>query len=193
MLRGVAKSRDTKLRGEALDELGSGLFESKQYPEAALALETLYYELPRHPRASGAGRKLNQVRAKLPPLAPMRLETHGLHRAELLMAEERYADAYETLSSLLPRSSRVTAVVDEELVRLKIGICQYHRRQLAAAATTLKKIHRDDLAPEASFYLAETRGTATRASARGRGASRALSEEPWSEDSLQHRGSPRRG
>ncbi|HLE69054.1 MAG TPA: tetratricopeptide repeat protein [Vicinamibacteria bacterium] len=159
MLREIAKSRDTKLRGEALDELGSGLFESKQYPEAALALETLYYELPRHPRASEAGRQLNLVRAKLPPVEPLRLETLGLHRAELLMAEERYADAYETLSSLLRRSSKVAAVapvVDEELVRLKMGICQYHRRQLAAAATTLKKIRRDDLAPEAQFYLAET-------------------------------------
>ena len=159
MLRAVAKSRDTKLRGEALDELGSGLFESKQYPEAALALETLYYELPRHPRASGAGRQLKLVRAKLPPVEPLRLETLGLHRAELLMAEERYADAYETLSSLLRPSSKAAAVapvVDEELVRLKMGICQYHRRQLAAAATTLKKIRRDDLAPEAQFYLAET-------------------------------------
>jgi soluble lytic murein transglycosylase len=187
MLRGVAKSRDTKLRGEALDELGSLLFELKQYPEAALALETLYYELPRHPRASGAGRKLNLVRAKLPPVAPLRLETLGLHRAELLMAEERYADAYETLSSLLPRSSRVTAVVDEELVRLKIGICQYHRRQLAAAATTLKKIHRDDLAPEASFYLAETaRRLRQDASFRARAAEllERYPKSPWSEEIL---------
>lgn len=187
MLRGVAKSRDTKLRGEALDELGSLLFESKQYPEAALALETLYYELPRHPRASGAGRKLNLVRAKLPPVAPLRLETLGLHRAELLMAEERYADAYETLSSLLPRSSRVAPGVDEELVRLKIGICQYHRRQLASAATTLKKIRRDDLAPEAQFYLAETaRRLRQDASFRARAAEllERYPKSPWSEQIL---------
>jgi soluble lytic murein transglycosylase len=156
ILRMVAKSRDSRIRGEALSELGSLLIDSRQYPEAALTLETLYYELPRHPRASAAGRQLTVVRAKLPPVEPLRVATLGLHRAELLMAEERYADAYETLSSLLARNSKVAASLDEELVRLKMGVCQYNRRQLAAAATTLKKIHREDLAPEALFYLAET-------------------------------------
>jgi soluble lytic murein transglycosylase len=190
MLREVAKSRDTKLRGEALDELGSGLFESKQYKEAALALETLYYELPRHPRASAAGRQLNLVRAKLPPVEPLRLETLGLHRAALLMAEERYADAYETLSALLTRRTRVAAVapvVDEELVRLKMGICQYHRRQLAAAATTLKKIRRDDLAPEALFYLAETARRLRQTAVFLSRASELLErypKSPWSEEIL---------
>jgi soluble lytic murein transglycosylase len=155
-LRSVVKSRDEKLRGEALDEIGAFLFEAKEYQEAANALETLYYELPRHPHAPGAGRRLNLVRAKLPEVAPLRLYTLALHRAELLMADERYADAYETLSSLLARGSRVAGVPDEDLVRLKMGICQYHRRQLGAAAVTLKKIRRDDLAPEALFYIAET-------------------------------------
>jgi len=186
-LRAVAKSRDPKLRGEALDELGSLLFESRKYPEASLVLETLYYELPRHPRASAAGRLLKLVRAKLPPVEPIRLATLGLHRAELLMAEERYADAYETLFSLLPRSSKTAPVVDEELVRLKIGICQYHRRQLVAAATTLKKIRRDDLAPEAYFYLAETaRRQRQEASFHAR-ASELLDrypKSPWSEEIL---------
>ncbi|HJS73745.1 MAG TPA: transglycosylase SLT domain-containing protein [Vicinamibacteria bacterium] len=155
-LRVVAKSDDPRLIGEALDALGSLLYEEKKYPEAALVLETLYYEHPRHPRASGAGRQLNLVRAKLPPVDPLRLFTLGLHRAELLMAEERYADASEALSSLIARGSRTAAVADEELVRLKLGVAQYHRRQLAAASATLKKIHREDLAPEALFYLAET-------------------------------------
>ena len=186
-LRGVAKSRDFKLRGEALDEISFLLFDAKRYQEAAVSLETLYYELPRHPRASGAGRRLNLVRAKLPEVEPMRLATLGLHRAELLMAEERYADAYETLSSLLTRRSRVAAGVDEELVRLKIGICQYHRRQLGAAAATLKKIRRDDLAPEALFYNAETsRRLRQNASFFARSAEllERYPKSPWSEEML---------
>jgi soluble lytic murein transglycosylase len=187
MLRAASKSGDPKLRGEVLDELGSLLYESKRYQEAAIALETLYYEIPRHPRASGAGRQLSLVRAKLPAVEPLRLYTLGLHRAELLMAEERYADAYETLSSLLTRSSKVAAVADEELVRLKMGICQYHRRQLAAAGTSLKKIRRDELAPEALFYLAETaRRLRQDPSFRAR-ASELLErypKSPWSEEIL---------
>ncbi len=191
MFRAVAKSQDTRFRGEALDELGSLLSESKQYREAALALETLYYELPRHPRASGAGRQLKLVRAKLPPVEPLRVATLGLHRAELLMAEESYADAYETLSSLLPRRSKAPAalvpLVDDELVRLKMGICQYHRRQLAAAATTLKKIRRDDLAPEALFYLAETARRMRQTTVFFTRASELLErypKSPWSEEIL---------
>jgi soluble lytic murein transglycosylase len=190
MLREVAKSRDTRLRGEALDELGSSLLESKRYSEAALALETLYYELPRHPRASGAGRRLSLVRAKHPPVEPSRLYALGLQRAELLMAEERYADAYETLSSLLARSSKAAAgtpVVDEELLHLKMGICQYQRRQLAAAAATLKKVSREDLAPEAHFYLAQTaRRLRQDASFRARALEllERYPKSPWSEEIL---------
>jgi soluble lytic murein transglycosylase len=186
-LRDVAKSGDFTLRGEALDELGSLLFDARQYQQAAAPLETLYYELPRHPRASGAGRRLNLVRAKLPEVDPGRLYTLGLRRAELLMAEERYADAYQTLSSLVAKNSRAAAVADEELVRLKMGICQYRRRQLAAAAATLKKIHRDDLAPEALFYLAETsRRLRQKASFLARSAEllERYPQSPWSEEML---------
>jgi soluble lytic murein transglycosylase len=68
------------------------------------------------------------------------------------MAEERYREAYQTLSSLLTRKS---AAVDEELVRLQMAICQYHRRELTPAVAALKKIRRDDLVPEALYYLAE--------------------------------------
>jgi soluble lytic murein transglycosylase len=155
-LRLVAKSDDSRLVGEALDELGSLLYDEGKYLEAALALETLYYEHPRHPRASGARRQLNLVRTKLPPVDPLRLYTLGLHRAEILMAEGRYGDAYDALSSLIARGSSTAAVADEELVHLRMGVAQYQRRQLAAAAATLKKVHREDLAPEALFYLAET-------------------------------------
>ncbi len=185
--RPVAQSRDASLRGEALDELGTLLLESKQYPEAAAALETLYYELPRHPRAAGAGQKLTQVRAKLPAVEAQRLYTLGLRRAELLVAEERYGDAYQTLSNLLTRGSRTAAVADEELVRLKMGICHYHRRQLTPAAQTLKKIRRDDLAPEALFYLAEISRRLRQKSvylARAQELFDRFPKSPWSEEML---------
>jgi soluble lytic murein transglycosylase len=187
MLRPVAASRDFKLRGEALDELGSLLIDARQYREAAIALETLYYELPRHPRASGAGRRLSAIRAKLPEGEPKRFYTLGLRRAELLMAEERYADASETLAALVARGSRTASVADDELVRLKMGICQYHRRQLATAAATLKKIHRDDLIPEALFYIAETsRRLRQKASffARSSELLERYPRSPWSEEIL---------
>ncbi|MGH9337291.1 MAG: tetratricopeptide repeat protein, partial [Vicinamibacteria bacterium] len=77
-LRLVAGSSDPKLRGEALDELGSLLFETERHAEAVVVLETLYYELPRHPRASAAGRLLNLARAKLTPPDPLRLYVLGL-------------------------------------------------------------------------------------------------------------------
>ncbi len=187
VLRSVAKSRDVKLRGEALDELGSLLFESKEYGEAALALETLYYEIPRHSRAPAAGRQLKLVRAKLPAVEPLRLYRLGLHRAELLMAEERYSEAYETLSSLLTKGSKTASVADEELVRLKMGVSQYHRRQLTTAAATLKKIKREDLVPEALFYLAETsRRLRQEKSFRARASelSERYPKSPWSEEIL---------
>ncbi len=186
-LRLVSESEDSKLRGEALDELGSLLFEWKKYPEAALVLETLYYEHPRHPRAAGAGRQLKLVRAKLPPVDPLRLYTLGLNRAEILMAESRYADAYETLSSLIGRSSKTTVVADEELVRLKMGVAQYHRRQLPAAAAELKRIQREDLAPEALFYLAETARRLRQTSVYSSRAAELLErypKSPWSEEML---------
>jgi soluble lytic murein transglycosylase len=148
----VARSADDARRGEALDALGSLLVESKRYPEAAAALETLYFELPRHPRAAAAGRELPAVRAKLPTGDPGKLYRQTLGRAELLMEGERYREAYQSLSALLTRKS---AAVDEELVRLRMAICQYHRRELTPAAAALKKIRRDDLVPEALYYLAE--------------------------------------
>jgi peptidoglycan lytic transglycosylase len=153
MLQPAAESGDPSVRGEALDDLGSLLADAKRYEQAVLALETLYYELPRHPRASGAGRSLNLLRAKLPAANPLRLYTLGFHRAELLMGEERYSEAYETLAALLTRYSKVG---DEERVRLEMGVAQYERRQFAAAALSLKKVRRDDLAPQAMFYLAES-------------------------------------
>ncbi len=152
-LRPAAESGDPAVRGDALDELGSLLADAKRYDEAVLALETLYYEIPRHPRAAGAGRRLNLLRAKLPASDPLRLYTLGLRRAELLLGNDRYGEAYEALAALLTRYSKVG---DVELLRLEMGIAQYDRRHFTAAVANLKKVSRDELAPRAMFYLAES-------------------------------------
>ena len=131
-----------------LEELGVLLSEWKRYPEAAVVLETLYYELPTHPRAPAAGRQLSIVRGKIPDVDAERLYKLGLRRAELLMADGRNSDAYETLSNLITRNTKTASVADEELVRLKMAICQYQRRRFSVAAPALKKISRGDLLPD---------------------------------------------
>jgi soluble lytic murein transglycosylase len=158
ILRSIVERRDVeeKTRGEALSELGSALSDEKRYADAVVVLETLYYEIPRHPRAASAGQRLNVVRSRLPPPEPMRLYTLGMRRAEILMGQGRYADAYQTFSSLIAPSSKASSVVDRDLVQLKMGVCLYERRQLSAALTALTKVRRADLEPESMFYRAET-------------------------------------
>lgn len=184
MVEPASDSDDPSVRGEALDALGSLLADAKRYDQAVLALETLYYELPRHPRAAGAGRRLNLLRASLPAADPLRLYTLGMRRAELLMGEDRYSEAYETLAALLTRYAKVG---DEELLRLKMGIAQYRRRQFAAAVASLKKVSRDDIEPQAMFYLAEAarrlRQKAVYLSRVGELADR-YPKSPWSEEAL---------
>ncbi len=66
ILKRAARSNDEKLRGDALDEVSKVLVQRGRYQEAVEALETLYYELPRHARASNGGARLTRVRKKLP-------------------------------------------------------------------------------------------------------------------------------
>jgi soluble lytic murein transglycosylase len=154
-LRRAAQSRDDTVRGEALDELGAALSDAKRYADAIVALEILYYELPRHPRAPGAGKRLTLLRKRVPAPDPMRLHLLGLRRAELLMQEGRYREGCETLASLVSRPSGISAA-DIEQARLELGVCQYERRQFAAAVATLKKVSGADLAPQALYYRAES-------------------------------------
>lgn len=184
LLEPAAKSGDPDVRGDALDELGSLLADAKRYDEAVVALETLYYELPRHSRAAAAGRRLNGLRAKLPAPEPLHFYTLGLHRAEILMEDEQYSKAYETLAALLTRYSKVG---DEELLRLKMGIAQYHRRHFTSAVANLKKVHRDELVPRAMFYLAEAARRLRQKTVyltRVGDLVESYPKSPWSEDAL---------
>jgi soluble lytic murein transglycosylase len=154
-LQKAAESRDETVRGDALDQLGAALSDAKRYADAIAALETLYYDLPRHPRAPGAGKQLSLLRRRAPDADPMRLHVLGTRRAEILMQEGRYRDACETLTALLARAPKVPAL-EIERTRLELGVCQFERRQLAAAVATLKKVKEESLVPEALYYRAES-------------------------------------
>jgi len=151
-LEPITLGRDETSRGEALDEVSKLFVDLRRYQDAVDALETLYYELPRHERANNAGRRLTRLRKKLPEVPPSHLYALGLRRAELLMDKRRYRDDYNGFASLLTRYSKVA---DRDLVRLRMATCQYRRRQITASLSNFKRVTREALVPEALFYRAE--------------------------------------
>ena len=148
----ATESRNEEVRGEAFDEVAKLFAELGKNAEAVDALETLYYELPRHKRAKAAGRRLTRLRNKLPAVEKAHLYRLTFSRAELLMEQGRYRDAYNGFASLLNRFSKQA---DVDLVRLRMATCQYRRRQLTASVANFKRVKRDALVPEAIFYRAE--------------------------------------
>ena len=148
----ATESRSEEVRGEALDEVAKLFAELGRNAEAVDALETLYYELPRHQRANAAGRRLTRLRNKLPAIEKAHFYRLAFGRAELLMEQGRYRDAYNGFASLLKRFSKQA---DIDLVRLRMATCQYQRRQLTASLANFKRVKRDALVPEAIFYRAE--------------------------------------
>ena len=148
----ATESRNEEVRGEAFDEVAKLFAELGKNAEAVDALETLYYELPRHKRAKAAGRRLTRLRNKLPAVEKAHLYRLTFGRAELLMEQGRYRDAYNGFASLLNRFSKQA---DVDLVRLRMATCQYRRRQLTASVANFKRVKRDALVPEAIFYRAE--------------------------------------
>ena len=148
----ATESRDEAVRGEALDEVAKLFAGLGRNGEAVDALETLYYQLPRHQRAKAAGRRLTRLRDKLPAVETVHLYQLAFGRAELLMEQQRYRDAYNGFASLLKRFSKQA---DSDLVRLRMATCQYRRRQLTASVANFKRVKGDALVPEAVFYQAE--------------------------------------
>ena len=148
----VAESADEETRGDGLDELSKLLSDLGRHEEAVQALESLYYGIPRHDRASVAGGRLTALRKKLPEVAPAQLYGLALGRAERLMDQRRYREAYEAFESLLTRFPKVA---DSDLVRLRLGTCQYQRRQISASVANFKRVEREALEPEALYYRAE--------------------------------------
>lgn len=148
----VTESRDEEARGDALAQLGRLSADLKRYDQAVAALETLYYEMPRHSRASAAGSLLTRLRSKLPDPGAEHFYRLGLSRAEILFDQRRYGDAYRAYASLLARYGKVA---DSQLLQLRLGVCRYRRRQLTASLQNFEKVTRPDLAPQALFYRAE--------------------------------------
>jgi TolA-binding protein len=141
-----------EFRGEALFELAGSLSVLEKKEEAAELLEELYNEMPGHRLSRDAGRRLASLRKFQPKRSAEKSYHLAFERAERLYRAERYRDAYDDYTQLLNRYKKQ---VDRELVNLRRGVCQYHRRQSRSAETTLGRIENEKLQPEASFYRAE--------------------------------------
>jgi len=136
---------------EALYELGNVLPELDREREAVKLLERLYYEMPTSPLARDAGRKLTELRRRLPAEDSGRLYRLALERAGRLYESERYRDAYHDYTALL---NNFKSQVDTELVHLRRGVCQYYLRQSGTAEQILQQVRRSDLKAEALYYRA---------------------------------------
>ena len=75
-----------------------------------------------------------------------------MKRAGILMEQGRYRDAHNGYASLLQRYRKVA---DVDLVRLRMGVSQYRRRQLTVSVANFKRVTSDELAPEALYYQAQ--------------------------------------
>jgi soluble lytic murein transglycosylase len=169
---------------EALYELGSVLPELDQEGEAVKLLERLYYEMPTSPLARDAGRKLTELRRRLPAEDSGRLYRLALERAGRLYESERYRDAYHDYTALL---NDFKSQVDTELMHLRRGVCQYYLRQSGTADQILQQVRRNDLKAEALYY----RALVDRRSGRQQGFEMKLAEvlttspgSPWAEKAL---------
>ncbi|HXV60408.1 MAG TPA: transglycosylase SLT domain-containing protein [Vicinamibacteria bacterium] len=152
VLEPASSSRDEELRGDALYALGRLHFERDRPVDAVEVLEKLYYGMPTHPRASTAVSLLTSARKALPEPSPAHYYRLGLKRAEAFLEERRYSDAYSAFRSVL---SRYSGVADSDLLFLRMGVCQYRRRQLTASLTDFRKVRREELLPESLYYQAE--------------------------------------
>jgi soluble lytic murein transglycosylase len=139
-------------RGEALFELAGSLSVLEKKEEAAVLLEELYYEMPTHRLSRDAGRRLKSLRKFQPKRSAEESYRLAFERAERLYRAEQYRSAYSDYTQLL---SSFKNQVDRELVNLRRGVCQYHRRQSRSAEATLGRIEREELQPEALYYRAE--------------------------------------
>jgi len=139
-------------RGKALFELGETLIALGRKMDAVPLLEELYYEMPTDRLSSDAGKKLRGLKKLLPSRSADDAYRVAFDRAERLYEAQKYRDAYADYDQLL---KRFPGQVDRELVHLRRGVCQYMRRQSRSAESTLGRIERNDLKPEALHYKAE--------------------------------------
>ena len=144
-----------QLRGEALTAKAAALERLGRREEAARALEVLYYEMPTHADSLPAGRKLSDLYKRSDVRNPSAAEKYprAMQRAEGFARAGNHRKAHENYREI---ASRFTAAADAELVRLRIGVAEHHRRRLSASLRTLGRIRRADLLPEALYYRGES-------------------------------------
>ena len=143
------------LRGEALAAKAAALERLGRREEAARALEILYYDMPTHGESLPAGRQLSTLYKRRDVKTPSAAEKYprAMRRAAGFARAGNHRRAHE---NYLEVARRFASAADSELVRLRIGVAEHHRRRLSASLRTLARIQRPDLLPEALYYRGES-------------------------------------
>ena len=144
-----------QLRGEALAAKAAALERLGRREEAARALEVLYYDMPTHGESLPAGRELSKLYKRSDVKTPSAAEKYprAMRRAAGFARAGNHRKAHE---NYLEVARRFASAADMELVRLRIGVAEHHRRRLSASLRTLARIKRPDLLPEALYYRGES-------------------------------------
>ncbi len=143
------------LRGEALAAKAAALERLGRREEAARVLEILYYDMPTHGESLPAGRQLSKLYKRSDVKTPSAAEKYprAMRRAAGFARAGNHRKAHE---NYLEVARRFASAADSELVRLRIGVAEHHRRRLSASLRTLARIKRPDLLPEALYYRGES-------------------------------------
>ena len=143
------------LRGEALAAKAAALERLGRREEAARTLEILYYDMPTHGESLPAGRQLSKLYKRSDVRTPSDAEKYprAMRRAAGFARAGNHRKAHE---NYLEVARRFASAADSELVRLRIGVAEHHRRRLSASLRTLARIKRPDLLPEALYYRGES-------------------------------------
>ena len=143
------------LRGDALAARAAALERLGRFEDAARALETLYYDLPTHTESLTAGRRLTRLYRSPNAASPPAEERYprAMDRAAGFASAGNHRRAHENYREI---ARRFSSVADAELVRLRIGISEFHRGRLSASLRTLARITREDLRPAALYYRGES-------------------------------------
>lgn len=143
------------LRGDALAAQAAALERLGRFEDAVRALETLYYDLPTHAESLPAGRRLTRLYRSPNAASPPAEERYprAMARAAGFASAGNHRRAHENYREI---ARRFSSVADTELVRLRIGIAEFHRGRLSASLRTLARITREDLRPAALYYRGES-------------------------------------
>ena len=151
----VAGAAASGLRGDALFETATTLERLGRFEEAARRFETLYYEMPTHRQSLPAGQTLSRLYRRPEVVAPTPAERYpkAMRRANGFARAGNHRRAHE---NYLEVARRFASAADGELVRLRIGVAEFHRGRLSASLRTLARVRRPDLLPEALYYRGES-------------------------------------